>query len=185
VTGCHIGAAGIIRTDRPGKRDPEAAPASRRTRRHARRRPSHCYQRGLLPALIWRSLSGMAVAGTYMPGLRALIDGMAVASRARAADWFTSFFLLGSSLSFLLRQAGLMRTGALVNGALGVIACCLPGWCYLTFSPRTASRNTELSPGLGPRQLGPAVASPAASPQPTRQTARGDQEPKSSVLSGH
>jgi len=129
--------------------------------------------------------SGMAVAGTYMPGLRALIDGMAVASRARAADWFTSFFLLGSSLSFLLRQAGLMRTGALVNGALGVIACCLPGWCYLTFSPRTASRNTELSPGLGPRQLGPAVASPAASPQPTRQTARGDQEPKSSVLSGH
>jgi MFS family permease len=30
---------------------------------------------GLLPALIWRAVSGIAVAGIYMPGLRALTDG--------------------------------------------------------------------------------------------------------------
>jgi MFS family permease len=59
---------------------------------------------GLLPALIWRALSGIAVAGMYMPGLRALTDGMAGATRARAAAWYTSSFTLGSSLSFLLGQ---------------------------------------------------------------------------------
>ena len=32
---------------------------------------------GLFPALIWRAVSGIAVAGMYMPGLRALTDGMA------------------------------------------------------------------------------------------------------------
>jgi predicted MFS family arabinose efflux permease len=40
---------------------------------------------GLLPALIWRTVGGIAVAGMYMPGLRALTDGMAGPSRARAA----------------------------------------------------------------------------------------------------
>ena len=63
---------------------------------------------GLLPALIWRAVSGIAVAGMYMPGLRALTDGMTGATRARAAAWYTSSFTLGSSLSFLLGQAGLM-----------------------------------------------------------------------------
>jgi predicted MFS family arabinose efflux permease len=54
---------------------------------------------GLLPALIWRAVSGVAVAGMYMPGLRALTDGMAGASRARAAAWYTSAFTFGSSRS--------------------------------------------------------------------------------------
>ena len=67
---------------------------------------------GLLPALIWRAVSGIAVAGMYMPGLRALTDGMTGATRARAAAWYTSSFTLGSSLSFLLGQAGLCGTGA-------------------------------------------------------------------------
>ena len=35
---------------------------------------------GLLPALVWRAVGGIAVAGMYMPGLRALTDGMAGAS---------------------------------------------------------------------------------------------------------
>src|SRR5436309_11367987 len=32
---------------------------------------------GLLPALVWRGVGGIALAGMYMPGLRALTDGMA------------------------------------------------------------------------------------------------------------
>src|ERR1700722_1884479 len=39
---------------------------------------------GLLGALIWRAVTGIAVAGMYMPGLRALTDGMAGATRAGA-----------------------------------------------------------------------------------------------------
>ena len=76
---------------------------------------------GLHPALIWRAVSGIAVAGMYMPGLRALTDGMAGATRARAAAWYTSSFTLGSSLSFLLGQAGLMwdwRAAFVVSGQI-------------------------------------------------------------------
>jgi predicted MFS family arabinose efflux permease len=69
----------------------------------------------------------------YMPGLRALTDGMAGATRARAAAWYTSSFTLGSSLSFLLGQAGLIwdwRRAFMVSGALGVIGVLL-AWAAL------------------------------------------------------
>ncbi len=100
---------------------------------------------GLLPALIWRAVSGIAVAGMYMPGLRALTDGMAGTSRARAAAWYTSSFTLGSSLSFLLGQAGLMwnwRGAFVVSGALGVIGVLL-AWALpsrLTETPAERAR---------------------------------------------
>ena len=84
-------------------------------------------------------VSGIALAGMYMPGLRALTDGMAGASRARAAAWYTSSFTLGSSLSFLLGQAGLLwdwRSAFLVSGALAIIGVLL-AWAAL---PRM---NTE------------------------------------------
>src|SRR3954471_12374505 len=83
---------------------------------------------GLLPALLWRAMSGIALAGMYMPGLRALTDGMEGAARARAAAWYTSSFTLGSSLSFLLGQAGLVwdwRGAFVVSGALGAIGVML------------------------------------------------------------
>src|SRR6478609_7473165 len=101
---------------------------------------------GLLPALIWRAVSGIAVAGMYMPGLRALTDGMAGANRARAAAWYTSSFTLGSSLSFLLGQVGLMwdwRRAFMVSGALGVIGVLL-AWAalpHMNTEPPAERRN--------------------------------------------
>jgi len=94
---------------------------------------------GLLLALIWRGMNGIAVAGMYMPGLRALTDGMVGATRARAAAWYTSSFTLGSSLSFLLGETGLIwewRSAFVVSGVLGVIGALL-AWAAL---PRV---NTE------------------------------------------
>jgi predicted MFS family arabinose efflux permease len=73
-----------------------------------------------------------------MPGLRALTEGMAGARRARAAAWYTSSFTLGSSLSFLLGQAGLLwgwRSAFLVSGALGFVGV-LIAWAAL---PRTSA----------------------------------------------
>jgi predicted MFS family arabinose efflux permease len=93
----------------------------------------------LPPALVWRSIGGIALAGMYMPGLRALTDGMTGVRRARAAAWYTSSFTLGSSLSFLLGQAGLLwdwHYALLVSGALGIIGVLL-AWAAL---PRI---NTE------------------------------------------
>jgi predicted MFS family arabinose efflux permease len=99
---------------------------------------------GLMSALVWRAVGGIALAGMYMPGLRALTDGMAGARRARAAAWYTSSFTLGSSLSFLLGQTGLLwdwRGAFLVGGALGGIGVLL-AWAAL---PRmNAERPTEL-----------------------------------------
>jgi len=100
---------------------------------------------GLLPALIWRAVSGIAVAGMYMPGLRALTDGMAGATRARAAGWYTSSFTLGSSLSFLLGQAAFMwdwRGAFVVSGALGVLGVLL-AWSALP--RRTPPRPSDLA----------------------------------------
>jgi predicted MFS family arabinose efflux permease len=88
---------------------------------------------GLPAALIWRGLGGMALAGMYMPGLRALTDGMAGTMRARAAAWYTSSFTLGSSLSFLLGQAGLVwdwHIAFLASGVLGAIGVLL-AWAAL------------------------------------------------------
>jgi predicted MFS family arabinose efflux permease len=98
---------------------------------------------GLMSALVWRAVGGIALAGMYMPGLRALTDGMAGARRARAAAWYTSSFTLGSSLSFLLGQTGLLwnwRGAFLMGGALGGIGVLL-AWAAL---PRmNAERPTE------------------------------------------
>ena len=91
----------------------------------------------------------------YMPGLRALTDGMAGARRARAAAWYTSSFTLGSSLSFLLGQAGLMwdwRSAFLVSGVLGVIGVLL-AWAALPRMShrtpyRTAPRDARFPPSV-------------------------------------
>jgi MFS family permease len=50
----------------------------------------------------FRILTGLGLAGTYMPGLRALTDQLPEASRNRAVVYYTSFFALGSGLSILL-----------------------------------------------------------------------------------
>jgi predicted MFS family arabinose efflux permease len=87
----------------------------------------------LLAALLWRTVGGVALAGMYMPGLRALTDGMAGPRRARAAAWYTSSFTLGASLSFLLGQAGLLwgwRGAFLVGGVLGGVGVLL-AWVAL------------------------------------------------------
>jgi predicted MFS family arabinose efflux permease len=58
------------------------------------------------PALLFRALAGLGLAGMYMPGLRALTDGTAGARRARVAALYTSSFTVGTALSFLLGRAG-------------------------------------------------------------------------------
>jgi predicted MFS family arabinose efflux permease len=91
---------------------------------------------GLLPALGWRAIAGIAVAGMYMPGLRALTDGIEGARRARVAALYTSSFTVGTSLSFLLGRAGILwgwRSAFVVAGILAAIGVLIT-WVAL---PRT------------------------------------------------
>src|SRR3984893_696602 len=60
----------------------------------------------LLPALGYRAVAGIALAGMYMPGLQALTEGVEGTMRARIAAWYTSSFTIGASLSFLLGRIG-------------------------------------------------------------------------------
>ena len=91
---------------------------------------------GLLPALAWRAVAGIALAGMYMPGLRALTDGIEGARRARIAAWYTSSFTIGTSLSFLLGRVGVLWDwrGAFILAAILGAAGALIAWSTL---PRT------------------------------------------------
>ncbi|NKB18968.1 MAG: MFS transporter [Alphaproteobacteria bacterium] len=57
---------------------------------------------GFWSGVILRILAGLGLAGTYMPGLRALTDQLPEASRNRGVVYYTSFFALGSGLSILV-----------------------------------------------------------------------------------
>jgi len=97
---------------------------------------------GLLLALFWRAIGGVAIAGMYMPGLRALTDQVAGARRARIAAFYTSSFTLGASLSFLLGQAGTQwgwRSAFVLAGILGTVGV-LIAWAAL---PRSTIERSE------------------------------------------
>jgi predicted MFS family arabinose efflux permease len=89
----------------------------------------------LLPALGFRALGGIAMAGMYMPGLRALTHCVEGATRARIAAWYTSSFTIGASLSFLFGRVGTLlgwRSGFVIAGILGaagvfIALAALPG----------------------------------------------------------
>ena len=101
----------------------------------------------LLPALGFRALAGIAMAGTYMPGLRALTHGLDGATRARIAAWYTSSFTIGASLSFLFGRVGTLlgwRSAFVAAGMLGV-AGVLIAWSAL---PRGHSGEAYRQPLL-------------------------------------
>ena len=113
----------------------------------------------LLPAIGFRALAGIAMAGMYMPGLRALTHGVEGATRARIAAWYTSSFTIGASLSFLSGasercwvDAALFDRGIL--GAAGVLIA----WAALPRRIRTRGRApaaARLSPVLANRISSP------------------------------
>ena len=57
---------------------------------------------GFWSALAFRLLAGAALAATYLPGLRALVDRYKGEKRSRAISFYTSSFSLGTALSFLV-----------------------------------------------------------------------------------
>lgn len=56
---------------------------------------------GFWTALVFRALAGAGLAGTYMPGLKALNDRMPEERRSRAVAFYTATFSIGVALSFL------------------------------------------------------------------------------------
>ncbi len=57
---------------------------------------------GFWSALLFRALGGIGLAGTYMPGLRALVDRIHGPRQPRAIAFYTASFSLGTAASFLV-----------------------------------------------------------------------------------
>jgi MFS family permease len=95
---------------------------------------------GFWSAMVFRTLAGVALAGTYMPGLKALTDRVSDAAQPRAVAFYTSSFGIGASLSFFI--AGEVAAVSSWHWAFGVAAICAPlamalaGWA-LTARPGT------------------------------------------------
>ncbi|MDD5247701.1 MAG: MFS transporter [Rhodocyclaceae bacterium] len=56
----------------------------------------------MLAGALWQALTGAGLAGTYMPGLKALTDRIGGPRQARFIAFYTSTFGIGTSLSLLL-----------------------------------------------------------------------------------
>jgi MFS family permease len=59
---------------------------------------------GALAGGLFQLLVGVGIAGTYMPGLRALTDNTHGPAQTRAVSFYTAFFGVGVSLSLVLAQ---------------------------------------------------------------------------------
>jgi len=57
---------------------------------------------GFWSALILRAVSGMALAATYMPGLRMLVDRINAQTSTRGVAIYTASFSLGTAFSFFI-----------------------------------------------------------------------------------
>jgi MFS family permease len=79
---------------------------------------------GFWSAMLFRALAGMALAGTYMPGLRILTERLKGTARIRSVPYYTATFGVGASLSFFASGWMALRygwPGAFWASALGSI----------------------------------------------------------------
>lgn len=94
----------------------------------------------LISALVFRALGGIGLAGTYMPGLRALAEGAEGPRRSRIAALYTSSFTIGTAVSFMLGRAGILwgwRTAFVVSAIAGAVSLAI-AWVAL---PRSTGRS--------------------------------------------
>jgi MFS family permease len=83
---------------------------------------------GFWTAMIFRTLAGVSLAGTYMPGLKALSDHIEGSAQPRAIAFYTSSFGIGAATSFLV--SGVIAEwfnwqAAFVVGAVGAVLATL------------------------------------------------------------
>jgi predicted MFS family arabinose efflux permease len=99
----------------------------------------------LLPALAFRALAGIALAGMYMPGLQALTHDAEGTMRARIAAFYSSSFTIGASLSFLLGRVGTQfgwRSAFVVAGILST-AGVLIAWAALPRADPSVGKDRQ------------------------------------------
>jgi len=91
------------------------------------------FAEGFWSAILFRCVGGVGLAGTYMPGLKALSDNIEGPQQSRALSFYTSSFSIGTAASFVLAgeiAGGLgwrWAFGAAALGSLGALVVALWG----------------------------------------------------------
>ncbi|HEV8354434.1 MAG TPA: MFS transporter, partial [bacterium] len=103
---------------------------------------------GFWPALLLRSLAGIGLAGTYVPGMRLVVEAFPGARRGAAMGIYIACFSLGIGLSLLLTGA-LLETGwrtAFAVTSLGPLAAAAVAW-FIVRDPAGRIRRGTLALG--------------------------------------
>lgn len=98
---------------------------------------------GFISAIFFQVLLGVGIAATYMPGLRLLSDRISGPSQSRYIAFYTSFFGIGTALSFAI--AGLVTPllgwqAAFLISAAGPLAAGF--WVVFAIAPTRPSGKT-------------------------------------------
>lgn len=90
---------------------------------------------GFWSACVFRALAGVGIAGSYMPGLKALSDRLRGPKAGRMQSFYTASFSLGSALSLFVTgttaalldwQSAFIATGLLALGGAVLVAAAVP-----------------------------------------------------------
>src|SRR4030095_1534148 len=103
--------------------------------------------RDLWSASLFRSLAGVALAGTYMPGLKILTDTITGPKQSRWLAFYTASFSLGAGASTAATGAighAMNASAAFIFAAIGGSAA-LP-LCALTVRPRAQAPRPHAAP---------------------------------------
>lgn len=94
------------------------------------------FAQGVWSAALFQGITGAGIAGTYMPGLKALTDNLGDRAQSRAVSFYTAVFGFGASFSILLAGALAASLGWRWAFALCGIGPLAAGVMMLTGLPR-------------------------------------------------
>jgi MFS family permease len=104
---------------------------------------------GFASAFVWRSLAGIGLAGTYMPGLRLVTERFQQQKRGSAVGWYTAAFVIGTSISLLLTVWSTALWGWRIAAALMAIGPFIAAGAMLTILDAPTPVANCLAQGRG------------------------------------
>ena len=109
---------------------------------------------GVSSASIWRFLQGIGLAGTYMPGLKALVDAVPTHLQSRTVAYYTMCFGIGVAVSFFI--SGILAPilswqMVFVASSIGPLAGFIIAYFYLpSVKPAGSTENFRIFPNFRP-----------------------------------
>lgn len=104
---------------------------------------------GFASALIWRTLAGMGLAGTYMPGLRLVAEQFERDKRGFAVGWYTASFVMGASVSLFIASWGIALWGWRIASLIVSIGPFLAAAMMILLIESPVAKNAPAAPERG------------------------------------